>query len=277
MGVSITDNATKPNKSSTRVVPVLNRSADTINMVTHQLNRHFEAFTRLPRRFFATVGVSPFQTIGQPSLRPIRRLMQQSLFAASFTNTALCVLGEIIYLCLTFKRSDFVETTSLVLCIGFILLGFVKITTILLQRCQLDELMAALYRLCPRTVADQEAFAVDAYAAHAGRLMRVYAWIQMAMIWLFNCYPLTTTVLGWWHTGDWRLDFPYVIWYPFDPYGRGWFELNFVSQMWAAYFSATCILATDLLLCGVVVQLCMHYDRLRDRLALYKPGRRGHA
>lgn len=232
---------------------------------------HFERFTRLPLRFFDTMGIAPFRPTDQPPVTRLRRHLLNAWFAASFINCALCVLGEIVYMLLTFRRSDFVQTTSLVMCIGFILLCFVKILTIMWQRGQLDQLMAHLHRMCPRTRTECREYAVDAYVAHAGRLMRLYAWIQMAMIWLFNCYPLTTTVSGWWRTGAWELDFPYVIWYPYDPYGRGWFELNFLSQIWAGYFSASGILAADLLLCGVVVQLCMHYDRLRNRLAVYRP------
>lgn len=66
-------------------------------------------------------------------------------------------------------------------------------------------------------------------------------------------------------------DFPYIIWYPFNPYASGFFELNYLSQMWAAYVSAAGMLATDLLLCGVVEQICMHFEHLNKQLLRMKP------
>lgn len=230
----------------------------------------FDEFTRLPAIFFRTIGVPVFQA-NSPKLTPLRKCLRLLLFFVSFTNTALCVLGEILFVIFTFGESDFVDITSLVMCIGFILLSFAKVITIIWKQRQLTQLMEDLLSVFPQTHDDQMDYQTKKYAGHAKRLMVRYSWVQMVMIWLFNFYPLTNTLSEYWKRGAWEVDFPYIIWYPFDPYGTGWFELNFFSQISAAYFSASAILGTDMLLCGVVLQICMHYDRLQRSLKMYRP------
>lgn len=70
--------------------------------------------------------------------------------------------------------------------------------------------------------------------------------------------------------GVWLIDLPYKIWYPVNPYARGWFELNFTLQVACAYSSSAGILTTDLLLCGLGMQICMQFDRLANRLRALK-------
>lgn len=236
---------------------------------------NFDEFTQLPALFFRTIGVPVFQASAPQTTRR-QRLLRFFLFFVSFTNTALCVLGEIIFVCVTFGVSDFVDITSLVLCIGFILLSFAKVITIMWKQRQLTQLMHDLLRVFPQTHDAQLNYETAEYAAHAKRLMVRYSWVQMVMIWLFNFYPMTNTLMGYVQRGAWEVDFPYIIWYPFDPYGSGWFELNYFSQISAAYFSASAILGTDMLLCGVVLQICMHYDRLRRSLRTYRPNGQRH-
>lgn len=43
--------------------------------------------------------------------------------------------------------------------------------------------------------------------------------------------------------------------------------------MWAAYVSAAGMLATDLLLCGAVEQICMHYEYLKIQMLSLKPNK----
>lgn len=230
----------------------------------------FDEFTELPAAFFHFIGVPVFQA-NAPKATRLRTLLRLLLFSVSFTNTALCVLGEILFVLFTFGESDFVDITSLVLCIGFILLSFAKVLTIMWKQRQLTQLMHELLSIFPQTKDEQLDYRTMEYAGHAKRMMVRYSWLQMVMISLFNLYPLTDTIIGYVRRGAWEVDFPYIIWYPFDPYGRGWFELNFFSQISAAYFSALAILGTDMLLCGVVLQICMHFDWLRTNLRTYRP------
>lgn len=50
--------------------------------------------------------------------------------------------------------------------------------------------------------------------------------------------------------------------------------MNYATQMWAAYVSAAGMLATDLLVCGAVEQICMHFEYLNKQLFNMKPNER---
>lgn len=236
----------------------------------------FEEFTSIPTAFFKTIGVTAVHQTNKKTSRT-KQWCLNILFAVSFLNTVLCWLGEITYLCMHFSASNFVDLTSLVLCIGFLFLAFVKLGTIIWKHKELKTLVLQLEQMFPQTHEQQMSFETARYAAHAKRLMIVYSWVQMVMIWLFSLYPLADSTINYVRRDVWKLDFPYLIWYPFDPYVSGWFVLNYLSQTWAAFFSATAILATDILLCGLVLQMCMHYDRLAQWLTEYRPNGECHS
>lgn len=235
---------------------------------------HFDEFTKLPFLFFFTIGMVPHQHPAELHQRVWLERFRFAFHAVAYFNCAWCVIGESIYLFLAYSSEfppDIITTTSLVMCIGILLLSFVKIMTIWWQRDELNAITMHLYDMCPRTPQEQLLYQVDDYVAQAKRQMTIYAWVQMVMIWLFNLFPVMSSVVYWAMGGGWEVDFPYVIWYPFDAYPRGIFEVVFGTQMAAAYFATAGILGADMLLCGLVVQLCMHYDRLTHRLREYTP------
>lgn len=229
------------------------------------------SFVRLPINFFNTIGVTAFhQNInGQTSTRKWKTI----LLLAAFLNLGLCFLGEIINLSIAFRDMvNFVKTIEIVLCIGFILLAFVKIGTIVYHKSTFTWLMGELAKLFPRTMMEHVAFRTDFYVKKTRDLMRLYAWILMIMIWLFNFYPMIQAFFNRFaKEGQWRLEFPYPVWYPFNPNVSGLFEVVYASQLWAAYTAAASMLAADLLLCGVAIQVCMQFDHLAERLRRMRP------
>lgn len=255
--------------------PLINMSAKG----TPQLSRppHWAQFTNLPRWFFLTIGVLAFQNPDQtPTPRTSRRnVLLIALFIVSFVNTALCVAGEYVFFAIAIRSPDMDAEmlTSLLLCIGYIMLSFAKVFTIWLKRPELDAVMRHFDALWPRSLTAQRHHRVDMYIAQANQLMRTYAYIQMIMIWFFNFFPIASITLYRIAGGglSQRLEFPYPVWYPFDERAPVIFELTYVSQFWAAYFSAVAILGADMLLCSLVVQLCMHYDALAAQLCEYRP------
>lgn len=232
---------------------------------------NFDLFTSIPILFYKTIGVSPYQLSNSDS-KTYFGWIPWTIFVLSFLNLGLCVLGEMVYFVKQFGNfNNFIEETNLTLCIGFILLSFAKVAAITWKRDQMNRLMTEMELIFPKTRQQQNAYHVDEYAAETLRLMKIYTWIQMVMIWLFNLYPVSDTIIGYITHRTWKVDFPYIIWYPFNPYAPGWFELNYLSQIWAAYVAASAILATDLLLCGIVMQICMHFHHLRATLERLQP------
>lgn len=231
----------------------------------------FESFTRIPVNFFLTLGIVPFQLESRKPLTRKRKILLNVWFWLSFLNTALCVLGEMIYMVLIINSTRFVELIGVVLCIGFIWLSFAKVGTALWRQRQLSSLTSKLYKMFPKNLLEQKCYRASEFAKRCRRMMRLYACLQMVMIALFTFTPLLNTIMLFVQHSVWSVDFAYLIWYPFDPYGRVWFELNYLSQMSAAYFAAAGILASDLLLCGLVFQMCMHFEYIGNRLRIYRP------
>lgn len=235
---------------------------------------HFNDFISIPLKFLYSIGVIPFHLLDANNKYPPNsfRIFPLILFVLSFLNLGLLVIGEMIFFVKTFGNFvNFIEETALVLCIGFILLSFVKVITISWKKDQMSRLMTNLERLFPKTKDIQCDYKIEKYLHQTMLLTRIYSIVQMGMIWCFNFYPMSETIIGYVRHRTWKVDFPYYIWYPFNPYAPGFFELNYLSQMWAAYVAAAAILAADVLLCGVVIQICMHFDHLKQKIIELKP------
>lgn len=226
-----------------------------------------EQFIQIPRIFLATIGIPTKKING------IRQFTMNFFFYLHFFNLGACVLGEMIFLVMSLanNQGDFINSTFLILCIGFIMISFAKVITFRVKKELLNELIEELYQYHPNSAKEQDDYAVIKYLQRAQTIMRWYAMVQMVMIWCFNLFPLTDTIIDYVRDRRWTMEFSYLIWYPIDPYKRGYFEAFYASQFWAAHVSATGILAVDILLCGIVISLCMHFDQLSHALLMLTP------
>lgn len=231
-------------------------------------------FTSIPRAFLNSIGMPSV------SVNNVLKIQVNYLYHASFWNLGLCVLGEMIYFVRGFlgiaDNLSFLDMTNLILCIGFILMCYAKTFAILFQSEHMNSLLTDLQALYPTTYEEQQSYRVKKYYLQSRRVMRMYAHIQMFMIWCFNLFPFAETLMLYASDGVWEVVFPYLIWYPFNPYPRGIFEFLYASQFWAAYVSAAGILAVDMLLCGIVTQICMQFDDLKRKFLNLTPTGRFH-
>lgn len=227
-----------------------------------------DSFTSLPRAFFKLIGMPSVPMSG------VLKIRVNYLYHAAFWNLGLCVFGEMVNIgriMLGMENFTFLEITNLVLCIGFILMCFAKVLAVLHQSDRMHCLFTDLQAIHPISVEEQQLYCTHKYYLESRRVMQMYAFVQMLMIWCFNLSPLAETLMLYASTGLWEVVLPYPVYYPFDPYPRGLFEYLYVSQLWAAFVAATGILAVDMLLCGVVIQICMHFDVLKRNLTNFKP------
>lgn len=225
-------------------------------------------FSKLPWAILSTVGI-PAVTKNN-----MLKIKLNFLFYLSFFNMTGCVFLECVYVAIMICDPDkfnFMEFTYLILCIGFIFIAIAKMITLVLYRDVISGLYGELYELFPKTIEDQRVFRVAYYLRLVKIITRNYTVVQMLMVWCFSLVPLHDTIKAYLHDRTWNIDFSYILWYPFDPYKRGWFEVLYVSQIWAAHTSAIGILAVDVLLCSIVKQIVMHYTDLARRLCALKP------
>lgn len=236
------------------------------------------AFVRIPVRFFQTIGLVPFQLAppNQP-VPPIPLWKTLHLFVSVFL-VFIGIQGELVNFYIYVRQPEyFVYAASVCMYIGFNLLSYSKMLTIHVQRPLLNRVVAELDAMFPRSLAARIEFRIEHYLRISLRLIRSYALFMMMMIWFFNLFPAVEAILNLLRTGQWRIDFPYEVWYPYEKYDRGWFELTYLMQWWGSYSAATGAMCVDILICSLVGQICMHFDRLSTRLRKLRPTPGGRA
>lgn len=240
------------------------------------MGRAFEQSELIPIDEFSKLPWFILSTVGMPAVTEnnVLKIKINFWFYASFFNLTACVFLEIVYVAIIIAdptKFNFMELTYLVLCIGFIFISIAKMITLFFTRKIISSLIGELFAYFPKTLQDQRTFKVSHYVHRVKLIMGSYTFVQFFMIWCFNLFPLSDTIKAYWHDGSWKIDFSYILWYPVDPYQRGYFEVFYTSQFWAAHVSATGILVADILLCSIVKQIVMHYSDLRRRLLALKP------
>lgn len=226
---------------------------------------------RIPRKFLAAVGIATIE-------KNNRKLFTINvLFYLSFLNLGLCVLGEIIFLVWSFiqHQGDFIRSTYLTLCIGWILLSFAKIIALISKLDTLHKLMDELKGIFPNTLAEQRDYKVADCLKLTCWILRSYGTVQMIMIWSFSLLPQLPTITNYIKHRIWTVEFSYTIWYPINPYRRGFFEVFYLSQFWAAQTSALAILGVDVVMCSVVMLICMQFDHLSESFKRFKSSESG--
>lgn len=238
------------------------------------------AFVRIPMRFFQTIGLVPFQLVPPNQPAPPIPLWKTVHLSLSWFMVFTGIQGELVYVYLYASQPEyFVIATSCCMYIGFNFLSYAKMLTVSVQRPLLNRLVAELDAMFPRSLAARIEFRVERYLRISLRLIRSYAVFMMMMIWFFNLFPVVEAILTWLRFGQWSLEFPYEVWYPFEKYERGWFQLVYLTQFWGSYSAATGAMSVDIFICSLVGQMCMHFDRLSTRLRELrpKPGARAEA
>lgn len=227
-----------------------------------------DAFMRIPRKFLATIGIPTIEKNNR------KQFTVNILFYLSFLNLGLCVLGEMIFFVVSLARgqSDYIQSTYLILCIGFILISFAKVIALIAKMDTLHRLLDELSDIFPRTAAEQRDYKVADCWKQTRWILHSYGFVQIFMIWSFSLVPQVSTITTYLKHGIWTVDYSYTIWYPIDPYRRGFFELFYLSQFWAAQVSAMGILSVDVVMCSIVMLICMHFDHLSQSFSNLKPG-----
>lgn len=225
-------------------------------------------FTSLPRIFFKVIGILSVSNNGFLKFRT------NLLYHITFWNLGTSILGELVNFTRWFmgmEHFSFLQITYLILCVGYLSMCFAKVLSLLFQSESMHNLLVDLQAIHPMTKQDQERCYTKKYYAEARRVMTLYACVQMLMIWCFNLSPLAESLMVYWSTGRWEVDLPYPVYYPFYAYSTGLFEFLFIIQLWAAFIGATGILAVDMFLCGIVIQICMHFDDVKRKMTEFIP------
>ncbi|XP_055377877.1 odorant receptor 67c-like [Condylostylus longicornis] len=229
--------------------------------------RTFKDFTRIPTIFYSSIGMQPHQN------NSVKSFLSNFLFYFGEINLNICVVGEFIYLYFAIGSfSTFLEATALAPCIGFCLVSDFKMIAIWFNKNLLLSMMKELTDIFPKTLELQNEFKVIKYEKTININMIPFAALYMILIWTFNLMNLVTST---WKYLFMNMEFkpiqPYFIWYPFNENSPISFPIIYLLQCHAGYIAAVGTLATDLLLCCIVIQLSMHFDYLSYKIETFEP------
>lgn len=222
-------------------------------------------FTSIARKVFSCLQWNPYKLRNSKSNETLS-FLKTFYFWISMIYAGVCMLQQLIYLALNFgDGNSFLELTNVAPCMGFSLLGLMKIFFVIYRnKNELTNVMAKMDSLFPRTQRDQERYGVKKVLRNLTLVMRSFSTLYMGLIWLFNLMPIFISIYLYFDEGViYHKQLPYIMWYPFDPLEPIVFEISYIVVMWGAFTCALSILSTDLLYCSVLTLLCLLFDILK--------------
>lgn len=231
---------------------------------------NFDSCTKTARTVCGWIGMVPYMM--DPLKSKIYYFWKNLYFWSSYCVLALLVIGELIYLFGGIENfSNFLEMTALAPCIGLSLLGLAKSTTIWGNRSKITNIVRQLKKLFPKTKDEQIKWNVKKYLAKTNKLILLFVTAYVSAVAAFNFVPFIKSLNVWIRKGFYPMEFPYFIWYPFDPFKKGWFGINYVIQMWAGFTATFGSVGPDVLFCSIVTQICLQFDILSEKILKYVP------
>lgn len=222
-------------------------------------------FTSIARNSFSCLGWKPYK-LKNSKLNETLSLLGMFYFRISMFYAGVCMLQQLIYLLLNFGDGNaFLELTNVAPCMGFSMLGLVKIFFVIYwNKNELTVVMAKMNTLFPKNYRDQERYGVRKVLKHLKLVMRSFSTLYMGLIWLFNLMPIFISIYLYFADNViYHKELPYIMWYPFNPLQPIVFEISYTIVMWGAFTCALSILSTDLLYCSVLTLLCLLFDILK--------------
>lgn len=222
----------------------------------------FSSFFTVPLFLFKTIGFTPFfnETVIPTRgiiFQFIGILSQLILFVSLFLDAGYVINSENV---------TFIDFTTVCLYIEYGSLSLVKTGVIAWNRKKLSALVNKLQTLHPDTKKNQDFFNVGDTSKNTNLFFKIYAIVYMTMISCFNLYPIVKIIIDFIVTGYLELRLPFLMWFPYNPLTNLAYLPTVIFQFWSAFVAGGSLLASDLLLFAVGIQICMHFISLRNEI-----------
>lgn len=222
----------------------------------------FSSFFTVPLFLFKTIGFAPFNNEAVIPKRGLLFLVlgilsQTILFVSLFLDAGYIINAE---------QVSFIEFTTVCLYIEYGSLSLVKTGVIAWNRKKLSVLVKELHDLHPDTKSAQDSLNISVTSINTNFFFKSYAIIYMTMISCFNLYPIVKMLIDFVASGNLQLRMPFLMWFPYDPLEKAVYMPTLVFQFWSAFVAGGSLLACDLLLFAVGIQICMHFISLGNAI-----------
>lgn len=218
----------------------------------------FGKFIEIPLLGLKTIGICIIYDVKSQIYIKVENLLYLSAVTVFF-----CILGETIFFVQSLVDGivDFLQISSLLSCVMFMMLAIAKVTALIITG-RFSDFANGLDQCFPTAIDDQKDYEVESHCQAAKRSIITYFCVVISFISVFVIF-LAIDVGSVDKNGNWwPLDFIYHMWYPFDPYHHGIFEFIYLVHGWASYASIVAVLCVDCLLLTLLQQICMHFYQL---------------
>ncbi|XP_050072922.1 odorant receptor 4-like, partial [Anopheles maculipalpis] len=191
-------------------------------------------------------------------------------FIASFLLLAYTTFGELIYLLQMFEREvNFLEVTFQAPCIGYCIIGVLKMIILAGRRNTIAELIAMFRTKWKQAIIHGKHWKVcEDTMKPAIRVTSVTAMVNVVMGISFTVLPIAEMMYHHHYTGSWNRQLAFNIWWPFDVLsGAKYFWFIYPLYVVIGFTGIIIHMAFDCLFCILAAHLCMHFRILQYNLA----------
>lgn len=225
-----------------------------------------EEFLAVPRRLLKYFGIVVMKR-GKELI-----FNQGILFYFAFSNMILIEFFEIAYCYLSLTRKiefDLQENMSIGICLCYQTWSLFKSLPLISKKDKIYAVLSELRSIHPKTADDQKKYEIVECIKSMKTIMFHYSWVLVCMVSVYSSMPFLDVLKVYFTYGEWEVDFTYYIWYPFNAYRRGVFELCFMTLCYDAVCASVYIIGGDLFMFGILTQISMQYDFMkREFLAM---------
>lgn len=222
-------------------------------------------FIILPLKILITLGFDMPCTPNDCNRYLFRTLWLFPIVAVNLIYEAIGQLNEAI---ISYKNGEsLLIVVTNIFTLAFMISTFSKGILLLVERQCFNDLIIELDNIFPKTKQQQHDYRLKEYLSKFTRMAVSLAVIQLLLGQYFGWSSMIVDYISSRaENGTFEVELPFGENYPFYSYTPISFVLVFISQVFVAYTCTAAGFAVNILLCGIIWQLCMHYNHLMEKL-----------
>ncbi|XP_073820554.1 odorant receptor 85b-like [Musca autumnalis] len=222
----------------------------------------FDDFFKLASFFYKTIGIEPYDQPGV-EVKQSKSFVANLVFYLGVINLNYILVMEFVFVALAFIHGEnILEAIMCLSYIGFVTVGESKMFFVFLKKPILSNFVKRLLKFFPQELKLQQSYNVSLYLRQCSKVTIAFALLYMILIWTYNLYAVTQYLLyeKWLGVRVIGQQLPYYTYTWWDWQGHWSYYLLYFMHTFAGYTSATGQIASDIMLCGFVYQLVMHFN-----------------
>lgn len=187
----------------------------------------------------------------------------------------ILMFGEVVIVKMYITDPEyFLAATAMVPCILFIVGMDYKEYLLRSKEKDVYKVMDDLREIFPDTLEDQIKYNAHDFCVIMQKIELLFIFCCLSFTTVFSSMPIIVGLCRVFFTDDelFGRDLPYAVWYPYDvTKPLPLYIFSYLCQCIAAHTASVLFVGADLLMCGVIAQSCMHFQRISDLITAYKP------